>query len=335
MKQHLFVILVLTLALATCGARPSVMTPTATSKPLYRDTDRIAFSSYRNDKYDIYVMHGDGSGQIRLTNGQEGHSPTWSPDGTRIAFVSKRVGKGNIYVMSADGSGLTNLTISPSPRALVECEHTLWKHCDQISRSPAWSPDGRHIAFSAGDEGDEGEIYVMNADGSGLTPLTNTSAHHNDTPAWSPDGQRIAFSSGAEGKEDIYVMNADGSDLTNLTNTTAQEASPTWSPDGTRIAFVSNRDGNFDIYMMNADGSGLTQLTNSPARDLFPAWSPDGRRIAFASDREGNPDGTGPYMPFEIYVMNADGSAQTNLTNSPADDRAPAWRFCGCATTLP
>jgi hypothetical protein len=78
------------------------------------------------------------------------------------------------------------------------------------------------------------------------------------------------------------------------------------------------------IQRVAADGSGLIQLTNSPARDLSPAWSPDGTGIAFASDRDKNPDGTDPRVPFDIYVMNTDGSAQTNLTNSPADDKGPA-----------
>jgi Tol biopolymer transport system component len=170
------------------------------------------------------------------------------------------------------------------------------------------------IAFLSGRDGN-GEIYVMNADGSDQTRLTDNPA--NDFfPAWSPDGTRIAFESARDGNREIYVMNADGSGQANLTGSPADDIDPAWSPDGTRIAFNSNRDGNGEIYVMNADGSSQTRLTDNPADDLEPAWSPDGTRIAFQSGRGGN---------FEIYVMNADGSNQTRLTDNPADDGGPAW----------
>ena len=173
---------------------------------------------------------------------------------------------------------------------------------------------GDRIAFQSNRDGNW-EIYVMNADGSGVTNLTNNS-DHDVAPAWSPDGKRIAFRSDRDGNWEIYVMNADGSGVTRLTNDSARDSSPAWSPDGRRIAFRSDRDGNWEIYVMNADGSGVTNLTNDSASDDFPGWSPDGKRIAFDSDRDGNR---------EIYVMNADGSGVTRLTNDSASDNSPAW----------
>jgi uncharacterized protein YjdB len=152
-------------------------------------------------------------------------------------------------------------------------------------------------------------IYVMNADGSGVTPL---GSGHFELPVWSPDGSKIAFSNPIPFscrdacRTDILVMNADGSGVTHLTNT-GVNISPAWSPDGTRIAFSNNRDGNDEIYVMNADGSGQHNLTNNPSYDRVPAWSPDGTRIAFVSGRDDT---------WEIYVMNADGSGVTKLTNS-------------------
>jgi len=175
---------------------------------------------------------------------------------------------------------------------------------------PSWSPDGSKIAFVRLDStGDNGVLYVMNADGSGTTALTSNAWD----PAWSPDGAKIAFYRCTGPNCYIYVMNADGSDVTSL----AQGEQPTWSPDGSRIAFADVRGSQKeDIYMINADGSHEVRLTDNPATDWFPDWSPDGSNIIFVSWRDGNS---------EIYVMNADGSGQMNLTHDPAADEDPAW----------
>ena len=175
------------------------------------------------------------------------------------------------------------------------------------------TPAAGKIAFVSGRDGNF-EVYVMNADGSGQTNLTNN-PDVDFLPAWSPDGSRIAFESARDGNPGIYVMNADGSGQTRLTDNPGDLA-PAWSPDGSRIAFTSDRDGNNEIYVMNSDGSGQTRFTDNPADDGLAAWSPDGSRIAFTSDRDGN---------FEVYVMNADGSGQTRLTDNPAFDGVAAW----------
>ena len=186
------------------------------------------------------------------------------------------------------------------------------------------------IAFTSDRDGNP-EIYVMNADGSGVTRLTNNPAA-DDEPAWSPDGTKIAFSSNRDGNIEVYVMNADGSGQTNLTNNPALDGAPAWSPDGTKIAFWSNRDdaGDSEIYVMNADGSGPTRLTNNPASlDGGPAWSPDGSKIAFMR-------GDRPPIPrykWDIYVMNPDGSGVTNLSNNPYSPGNPDWSPDGTKIT--
>jgi serine/threonine-protein kinase len=231
---------------------------------------------------------------------------------SRIAFVSDRdgpdsvgnLGNSEIYVMNPDGTDQQRLT-----------------HHDGIDNQPAWSPDGRRIAFSRMDGGGV-DIFVMKADGTEPTRLTNQTAAGlmAHSPTWSPDGKRIAFQTFL--RPDVYVINVDGTGLTNLTNQPRADASPDWSPDGRKIAFTSNRDGRQDIYVMNADGTDPVRLTLNAKADTTPRWnprpdwSPDGRKIAFASDRDGDP---------EIYVMNADGTEVTRLTFNPGEDASPSW----------
>ena len=113
----------------------------------------------------------------------------------------------------------------------------------------------------------------MNADGSGVTRLTND-AYLDYSPDWSPDGQMIAFRSHHDGPADIYVINVDGSGVTNLTETRPMIGRRQWSPDGNYIAFQTDRDGNFEIYRMAADGSDAVNLTNDPSDDQMPFWRP-------------------------------------------------------------
>ncbi len=187
--------------------------------------------------------------------------------------------------------------------------------------------DGYHdrIAFVS-DRGGNQEIYVMNADGSGQTNLTNDPAF-DGFPVWSPDGLKIAFLSDRDGNLEIYIMNADGSKQTRITEDPANDYIPAWSPNGQQIVFYSDRDRNSEIYLMNVDGSAQTNLTNNPANDLHPAWSPDGLKIAFQSDRKGKQN-KNPILNtnnFEIFVMDIDGSNVTRLTRNARADWSPAW----------
>jgi len=171
------------------------------------------------------------------------------------------------------------------------------------------------IVFSSHRDGNN-EIYVMDADGSGQTRLTNNPAI-DEFPDWSPDRSQIAFHTNRDGGNyEVYVIDADGGGLTRLITNPAYDAEPAWSPDGSKIAFASNRDGDFEIYVMNTNGSGQTNLTGSAGGDSLPSWSPDGSLIAFTTRRDGND---------EIYVMDDSGNGQTNLTNNAASDRHSAW----------
>ena len=173
----------------------------------------------------------------------------------------------------------------------------------------------------------KGDVWVMNADGSGQRNLTRSPAHDGGG-SWSPDGQKIVFDTDRDGNGELYVMNADGSGQRNLKpSASSNEWSPSWSPDGRTIAFVTDRDGNAEIYVMNADGTDPRNLTRSPGNDggiggiaAGAAWSPDGSRILFASTRDTRDDDNP-----ELYVMNADGSNVKRLTREPGIEGVLSW----------
>ena len=171
------------------------------------------------------------------------------------------------------------------------------------------------VVFQSNRDGNA-EIYVMNADGTGQTNLTNNPAT-DSMPAWSADGSKIAFSSDRDGTIDLYIMNADGTGVTRVTNDAATDYFAAWSPDGSRIAFARFVN-NYDIWTVNVDGTGLVNLTNHPAEDAEPAWSPDGSKIAFRTSR-------GTFFDNEIFVMNPDGTGLVNLTTDPGWDGSPDW----------
>ncbi len=280
--------------------------PTATPAPSPTPTPRlqIAFQSVRATNADIWLIYGDGTGLVQLTDSPASDfSPAWSPDGQWLAFVSDRAGNNDIWLMHADGSGLRNLTQSPA--------NDLW---------PAWSPDGSQIVY-ASDAGEGWDLEIFTISVAGGSPVQLTDNDVDDAqPCWSPDGSLIAYISIPEGNWDIFAMPPDGSAHYQLTTDPADDYWPAWSPDGLRLAFRSDRAGNGDIFsaaVVDHTLAAVTNLTAHPAWDDQPAWSPDGSRMAFVSNRSGD---------IEIYTIPAAGGEATQLTQSPGDDSAPAWR---------
>jgi Tol biopolymer transport system component len=244
--------------------------------------------------------------------------PTVGPGGAtgaELSFESDRAPEGvpEIYMVRADGSGLARLAIGPLP---LDSRSGTGAH--------SWSPDGQRVAFSSGEpflagDGNQ-DIYVANADGSGLTRLTDDPGD-DFAPKWSPDGQRIAFMSTRDGNLEVYVMNADGSGQTNLTNDPANDAfgvfvffPDPWSPDGKLIAF--NRDGKG--YVVSVEGTSEIRPI-ADVQGLFGGWAPAGTKILLFSI-----DTTAPL--YEVYVVNADGTEPTRLISRPEVPMGfPTW----------
>jgi Tol biopolymer transport system component len=173
---------------------------------------------------------------------------------------------------------------------------------------PAYSPDGKQIAFCS-DRTGAFEIWVMDANGKHERQVTALGTS-STFPDFSPDGGLLAFSaaSAGGGNTDLWIVPTDGGAPTQVTDTPdALEENAAWSPDGTTILFVRIA-GDFtggQLWTRDVATGRETQLTFDPTfKDQTPDWSPDGTRIAYAADDD-------------IWVMNADGSGQVNLTQSP------------------
>jgi Tol biopolymer transport system component len=275
---------------------------------------KIAFVSDRDGTDEIWVMNADGSGQTPITNSPSNvvnRGPSWSPDGKQIAFFSDRdnpTGDRELWIMNADGS---------SPRQIT------FNDVDDFSVD--WAPSGMQLVFDGPDPAGVDNIQLINADGTGLTPLTHyTTEPGAYGPHFSPDGQWIVFTNdgSSDTTDPLALIRPDGSLLHNINN--VDSFSPDFIGDGSRILFETEDDGDEDIYTMKPDGTELKNITNTPSipgstdDERSPSPSRDGlNRIAFSSFRGGDQ---------ELYVMNGDGTGQTQLTNTAGTNRGPDWQ---------
>jgi TolB protein len=264
----------------------------------------ILFHSDRNSIFPrshLYRMKPDGSEVVDLTPTADGQEGDWSPDGRQIAFASYRDGNAEIYLMNADGTGVRRLTHDPAD-----------------DTDPTWSPDGRRIAFVSTRSGGS-NVYAMSLDGSGVVSLTGEAGGFQ--PSWSPDGTSLAFSRVVRLCQfdvcvaDVFVMPAAGGNATNLTrNPSGTAYEPAWSPDGARIAYSQDRQ----IWTIRVDGTGKAPVTGGQAfvQDVGVVWSRDGSKLAVTRLLENA----------EVFILNADGSEPTDISNNPADEHATSWR---------
>jgi hypothetical protein len=188
----------------------------------------------------------------------------------------------------------------------------------------SWSPDGSRIAFFSSRDLNR-EIYVMNADGSEPTRLTDHPSS-DYLPTWASDGQSLFFSSDRDGDYEIYRISITGGVARKLTDNTTDDILAQASPDCSQVAFVSLRDGDYELFTMDVYGRNQTQLTFNTGFDMYPDWSPDGTRIAFTSDRETS-------IGRDIWIMNADGSNPHAVVQETGTDTDPAFSPDGTMLT--
>jgi TolB protein len=327
---------------------------------------KLAFNGlpYNNtDPYidhDIFTVEPNGAGFADLTQTQgrassNEYDPAWSSDGTRIAFTDQDERSEGIWVMNADGSGRYQVV----PRWL-ECPPDAYlAYPDCTPTDPAWSPDGQRIVFDRSTGSPtcrqrsfcDRRLFIVNADGTGLTQLTTTTSPVDDfEPAWSPDGTEIAFQryedcTGSTCDWEIHAIRPDGTGERRITSNGVTDIMPNWSPDSTRIAFHSTLNACCigEVYVLNRDASNLRRLTftSSPWwAATEPAWSPDGTRIAYMSIGPGPsgadcdptmeqccPPGSPECPGDELFTIKPDGSGNQRVTtNDNLRETEPDWQ---------
>ena len=243
-------------------------------------TEKIVFTSARDNNREIYIMNPDGSGQVRLThNRADDAMPTWSPTGEQILFASDRDRfplSRDLYLMDPDGKNVRRVFGKSKDRS-----------------SAVWSPDGKQIAYRRR-EPSGSFVYIATIDGKNEEKIA-----FGSSPAWSPDGEEIAFLTGWPERMQITILNVKTRKQTVFFPKPVRSSwmsSPAWSPSGNKIAFTWLHKAPLKefvdtetIYIINRDGTGLQQITsdNAPS-ETSPIWSPQGDTLLYSKTDQNN-----------------------------------------------
>jgi TolB protein len=278
-------------------------TSTSTPKPTPAHGGRIVFTCTRADFNQLCLVNADGTGLQQLSADQfaNDYYPSFSPQGNSVLFASNRNGLFDIYLMMFGERSIAQITSGVG---------------DVIS--PDFSPDGRQIVFANRPADATTSIWMVKRDGSdphlfyaGSGPIVAV--------AWSPNGKTLAYAMQLDipNQYEIFLINLDGSNQRRLTNgLSGIGGSISWSPDSASLLISAGPVGGKEIYRVDVASGAATQITNG-GNNAAPSWSPDGHYIVFNSPRNANQS--------DIFIMNADGSSQRQVTNDPEPDWQPRW----------
>jgi TolB protein len=281
-------------------------TPPPTVSPIPTATlphgNRIVFTCTRGDYNHLCIINTDGSGLQRLSDIEANdYYPSFSPYGNSLLFASNRNGAFDIYLM-------------------VFSEKQLYQITQNIGNvvSPKFSPDARRIVFVNRTAKGPASIWIVNSDGTN-PHLLYTGPQDIVAAAWSPDGARIAYamSIGIVNEYQIYTMDVDGKNHFQVTQKLLGiGGSVNWSPNGRYLLVYAGPVGEKDIFQVDLNTGDTVQLTHG-GNNAAASYSPDGHYIVFNSLRNND--------QADIYIMNADGIHERQLTDDPEPDWGPQW----------
>jgi TolB protein len=215
---------------------------------------------------------------------------------SEIAFVSKNSGNKEIYVCEFDGY---------NPRQIT--------HTKSITLSPAWSSDGKWLAYTSYAKG-KPDLYLKHLKQNRGSVISKKGI--NITPAWAPNKFELAATLSFSGDPEIYLLTGTGKIINRLTTKRGIDLSPTWSPDAKHLAFVSKRSGTPQIYIKDLSSGEVKRLTFQGRYNTQPSWSPKGDKLAYAGMGNGRNN---------IFVIGIDGQGLVQLTQGQGDNEAPSW----------
>lgn len=295
-------------------------TPTlATNTPLPLPEDQIAYISYYNGRYSLYLMNSDGTNKRELVTDLSGRNEemdfAWSPDGSKIAFTGKPSGdnddKSDIYIIDANGNNLRLLA------GTEESDHRI-----------AWSPDGQWIAFVSSNWPSKVRLYLAAVNRNWLEPIVDTYLNDDGTLvpynfdiahlAWSPNSRWLGFGFG-DGYTGFFLraydMNNSGNEeVSTLANHGRWNAYPAWSPNGLHFAFSSEDGFRNELYKVSigVDSAPIKLTNHQSIEHVNPVWSPDSQKILHTVRWD--------TRKWDIYIIDVDGGNLQRLTGDPSRD---------------